>query len=123
MENYYNRPIEYELIAINKSGIPMNPAGGLLWNVGTAGNPLVYVRDSRWEDKTLIYNEEGFKGLVAHEIGHSLGLWDAYPDANKFSSLLIPNDEIPTMTIMWHNGKATSNDIEMVLQAFVENKQ
>lgn len=70
-----------------------------------------------------MYQKSTAVQLAAHEFGHSLGLWDAYPEANKFSLELNPNKEIPISTIMWENGKATSNDIEMVLQAFVENKQ
>lgn len=62
---------------------------------------------------------------MAHELGHALGLADAYPNANGGKTLKdnaeIENGE--TGTIMWDNGTVSSNDIEMVLEAFKTNKE
>ncbi|ADZ83669.1 lectin-like protein [Cellulosilyticum lentocellum] len=113
-----------ERVYLKKYCIPMNSSGGLTFNLALGGNPtLPTIADIRWDDKNRTYTDPEFESVAAHEIGHSLGLWDAYPEANIFASPLKPNVEIPEETMMWYNKRVTSNDIEMVLQAFVENRQ
>lgn len=89
---------------------------------------------------TVKLSDPRFSEVAGHEMGHCLGLWDAYPDANLWtdnkpadvtilppsmrpSAFLVPNVEVSEDSLMWYGTKATSNDIEMVLQAFVKNKQ
>lgn len=57
---------------------------------------------------------------------HVLGLDDAYPSANG-GIQLEDNDEVPIKPyyngiLMCHNGFSYANDMEMILQAFLERK-
>ncbi|HEX2947946.1 MAG TPA: hypothetical protein VHT96_18560 [Clostridia bacterium] len=69
------------------------------------------------------YTENKIKSVAAHEFGHALGIGDIYAEANGGKEL-ISNDEITdgrwgiSSDIMWGNGKVSSNDVEMVLEAF-----
>jgi hypothetical protein len=83
-------------------------------------------------------NEYVFHTL-SHELGHAMGLGDAYADIEVNNGYEIytyytdPNLEFPPVKlgrrntyeageIMASNGLPCSNDIEMILQAFVEDK-
>lgn len=83
---------------------------------------------------------EEVKSVAAHEFGHNLGLKDAYGAAkcnHEYAPTMIDfnnpqNNEIwyersgtpcdSRGLIMWMEGYASANDIEMVLQAFIDNK-
>ncbi len=83
---------------------------------------------------------EAVKSVAAHEFGHNLGLKDAYGDAlcnHGFAPTMIDfntptNNEIwyersgaaPQVRglIMWMEGYASANDIEMVLEAFLTDE-
>lgn len=114
-----------ERMTIYEKGIAKNPSGGILWNMRKNGNPELYIQDPRNSTK---YSDEAFKTVVAHEIGHSLGLWDAYAEANLYQQLK-ENTEILNESIMFQKDTrfedvvVTGNDIEMILQAFRKNKQ
>lgn len=77
-------------------------------------------------------NEENYKNIVAHELGHCLGLDDSYPEGEIMRTLI--TDEIGIVVIekdvlrayhIMDNGRraelnygdVTGNDIEMILQA------
>ncbi len=112
-------------IRINETGVPHN-LNTVLWSMEKSNFFVnVSTKDPRNEKP---YSSNQFKGMVAHEFGHSLGLYDAYPEANN-GKYLISNAEIDEGTdfcingsIMWNSGIAYSNDIEMVLQAFIDNE-
>ncbi len=74
--------------------------------------------------------ENSYKQTIAHEFGHILGLGDAYggvasPGMN-LGDLTIKymdwNEEITPTCIMRNNAKVSSNDIEMVMYVYMENK-
>jgi hypothetical protein len=90
------------------------------------------------ERKTNPY-EKAFH-TFSHELGHAFGLADAYADEKVNRGFQIytdyndPNLEIPSFSlnyigsydsgeIMGSNGLPCSNDIEMILQRFSENKK
>lgn len=69
------------------------------------------------------YTDDEFRSTVAHEMGHVFGLGDAYGE-NTYSS----NEEIPAGgwligDRMYENGNATSNDVEMLLEAWKLNNE
>lgn len=69
---------------------------------------------------------EEYRITVAHEFGHVFGLKDAYGDDNGDpfvpETLEIPADDLMRKEVDRWPYRLTNNDIEMVLQAFVENK-
>ena len=84
--------------------------------------------------------DERFKYECAHEFGHALGIWDAYgssssnngfaisevidpsypSDSKEFYNYDIMKDANKQVTLI-HCDSVTTNDVEMFLQAFVEN--
>ena len=72
--------------------------------------------------------KNAFMNLVTHEIGHTLGLGDAYEGftqkgVSKTDANVI--DEIPLDEVMrsdWNNVKVTANTVAMILEAFKTNK-
>lgn len=80
------------------------------------------------------YDIAQYSGAAAHEFGHAFGLADMYDDAYcNHGYEPISNDEleydksssfIPVgKGIMMISGEAVTNDIEMILLAFCENKK
>jgi hypothetical protein len=83
-----------------------------------------------------INSDEELISIFSHELGHSLGLYDAYKENNNkyeiFSNYIDKNLEIPFYhdyytfnagDIMLSGGLPSANDIEMILQAFSENEK
>lgn len=109
----------------------MSPTAALRWNVNYRHQKIFLYETALYiiGMSTEKVSDPRFSQIAAHEIGHCLGLWDAYPDANFFANneispkKLDPNVEVGDNSIMWYGTMATSNDIEMVLQAFVKNEQ
>ncbi len=68
------------------------------------------------------YLYSNYKSTVAHEFGHTLGLGDAYK-TNDDGKVLSTNSEVSNAqgasNIMYYNDKVYTNDIEMVLEAYV----
>lgn len=71
-----------------------------------------------------------YEGVCAHEFGHTFGLYDLYaaanngyePDTNSEVRYTYNHRGLPMAEgLMTEDGKAISNDIEMVLIAFEEN--
>ena len=107
-----------------------------------------YRKGNKWTQTKMKYillnlNGKSFeevKSVSAHEFGHNLGLKDAYGAAecnHGYAPTMIDfnnpqNNEIwyarngtPHSSrglIMWMEGYASSNDIEMVLQAFIDDE-
>lgn len=107
-----------------------------------------YRKGGKWTQTKMKYillnlNAKSFeevKSVSAHEFGHNLGLKDAYGAAecnHGYAPTMIDfnnpqNNEIwyarngtPHSSrglIMWMEGYASSNDIEMVLQAFIDDE-
>ncbi len=80
------------------------------------------------------YDIAQYGGAIAHEFGHAFGLADMYDEADYNKGYEpVSNDElkydkiysfIPSgKGIMMISGKAVTNDIEMILIAFCENKK
>jgi hypothetical protein len=80
-----------------------------------------------------LYQPSKYEGTAAHEFGHVFGLYDMYGRANSNDGYEpVSNPEIyfdsnffglpQAYDIMKSNGKATANDIEMLILAFIENK-
>ncbi len=86
----------------------------------------LYPQDSRGDQ--VKETTDTYQDVAAHEFGHALGLNDLYPEANEFKNLTgretisCISNEVDEDYIMWTNGRVTSNDVEMVLYAFSENK-
>lgn len=129
-------------IGIGEFGQPMSVTAATGWNMNSKYQKISLYKTAWYisSNEKVKLSDPRFSEVAAHEIGHCLGLWDAYPDANLWtenepadvtilppsirpSVLLDPNVEVDEDSIMWYGTKATSNDIEMVLQAFVKNKQ
>ncbi len=81
-----------------------------------------------------LYSTVVYEGIAAHEFGHVMGIGDVYASAPKnngyqpISQTEVKYDEskfgVPlALEIMYHNGRALANDFEMVMAAFVENRQ
>lgn len=111
-------------------GVPHTSYNQYLWfwtvhNIGNPGNIYMYSGDSRGNN-TVPYTYTEYQGTVAHEFGHTLCLGDAY-FANSNGQQLSNNEEIYngifgiSGSIMYSNGTAYANDVEMVLEAFVTN--
>jgi hypothetical protein len=101
----------------------------------TISNDLKYVKLFRKQDAQVTHSNDTLKYIFSHELGHVFGLGDAYPEPNDgyevYTKYTDPNLEFNNAhgygtfdagDIMSTNGLSSSNDIEMVLQAFVENK-
>jgi len=82
-----------------------------------------------------LYSIAVYEGIAAHEFGHVFGLKDMYPEARNNhgfypksqKEIWYSNDSfdfgLPLGEgIMIYNGRAKSNDIEMVLTAFEQNE-
>ena len=90
----------------------------------------MYTADGR--DGGYDYKESEFKAVSEHGFGHIGGLGDAYNTKNFRGG----HDEVPNIaevphgnyfcdpasSIMYWNGTANANDVEMVLEAFITNK-
>ncbi len=79
------------------------------------------------------YNIATYAGTIAHEFGHVFGLKDMYASASdNYGYEPISNDELlynkdafglpESNGIMMYNGRAVTNDIEMIMLAFCENE-
>ena len=67
------------------------------------------------------YSVTEFKGVVAHEFGHVMGVGDAYlKNSNGYQ--LKYNDEMLSGDIMYSNARVNCNDIELVLEAYSKNQ-
>ncbi len=91
-----------------------------LWRVT---NPMGNIHISPSKGDT----QNDYECVAAHEFGHALGLNDLYPKANGFDAhkddeILCKSGELSKNQIMWTNHNVSLNDIEMVIQAFSENK-
>lgn len=79
----------------------------------------------------LAFDDLNFKIAVAHEIGHLLGLTDAYDIGNnqtgKNYSVDVTPDEVPEDDLMRDGDaakrKVTSNDIEMILNCWMKENR
>lgn len=104
------------------------------WNVAMDGFLILaytgYQRYLTYQGTKYLYDEPvdeyDFKIMLAHEIGHLLGLMDAYTTSNdtgKRFSVDVTPDEIPKEDIMRGEDpkirRVTSNDIEMILNAWM----
>jgi len=116
------------------------------WNVTKCSETFIYTGD---KNDTPIYTPDQYKGVAAHEFGHSLGLMDAYnhkvygsfkgkigflPSSIEFSEkgdTLSPeiwansNEIMHTYNcgdIMMYSGRALPNNVEMVIEAFSNDK-
>jgi hypothetical protein len=81
------------------------------------------------------YSNSQFTSKVTHEIGHILGIGDAYEDEDYDRQAALITNEVPINDIMRHSDRTiavddqilytmvTANDIEMMLEAFKTNKK
>lgn len=109
-----------------KDGIPNTslPFYQPYWSTSNVGKITMYKKDER---KMAEYNYLTYQSTVAHEFGHTIGLADAYFE-NDYGKKLLCNAEVDPGVfwgfdgnIMYHNGIVYANDIEMVLEAYVNN--
>ncbi len=132
-------------IILNSEECGVSHMSGVDWN--TSCNRIINLYTS-YCDKWLHFGGDGlscsdytsslyhiaqFAGTAAHEMGHGMGLKDLYPSASVNHGYTIKaNSEIVYSSsyfalpaagvIMKSNGRATENDVEMLLLAFSENK-
>lgn len=100
----------------------------LNWHVGCTRIVDLYPVDEPFtpEDKAL-FPDPIIYSVAAHEFGHVLGLSDAYAGLHPEAPM---TEEVPEYDIMrspvnsqnYFSGTVTSNDIEMVLMAFIKNE-
>jgi hypothetical protein len=94
---------------------------------------MVYIY--RKEKDGDIINNKQMINIFSHELGNVFGLYDSYSEANDsyeiYTNLYDKESEFPMKlggvditagNIMLNAGSVSSNDIEMILQAFVENQ-
>jgi hypothetical protein len=108
-------------------------------NIKWHNNPNSKIRLYRTQvvDTPNFTDEEQFY-IFSHELGHAMGIEDAYAEANDgyqiYTDYTDPNLEFPFIDsskygafdageIMVLNGQPCSNDLEMILQAFVEGRK
>jgi hypothetical protein len=120
------------------------------YNENSAGGTITGSYDEYWFNNSNTYidiyikendgdvvDAEEITYVFSHELGHTFGLWDAYGSANNefeiYTDYDDPNLEFPFINkdkrntfeageIMVLDGLPSSNDIEMILQAFVEER-
>ncbi len=102
---------------INHEGRGFAPYN-IFWNI--RGNIFNSVYCFQFQ-KNVYYTYNRFAQLAAHEFGHLIGLGDAYKDITQDAAPV--NPETPQLNIMRDcSNIVSSNDIEMVLEAFKTNK-
>jgi hypothetical protein len=143
--------VELNFIEIDNNSIEIN-----YFNENTAGRSQIFdTYHKSWFNSNNsiieVYKKQASNGFIlednlipyvfSHELGHAMGLADAYgelkmgDDLNDGFSICTeiedPNSEFPKINgyaefnageIMVTNGLPCSNDIEMILQAFCENR-
>jgi len=114
-------------VKIQEKGQPMC-LYNVMWSINgkNSKNPLADVTLCAFFGQHVW--KEAFMNLSAHEIGHSLGLGDAYEGLTQKGVSLTDQqaiEEVPLNDIMrsnWNNVKVNANNIEMILEAFKTNK-
>lgn len=97
---------------------------GFTWSVLNVGTMLLFIKlISEKKKYESTHKSKDFVGTVGHEFGHIWGIHDAYKkeDVDGWSGAKV-TEEIEKNNIMKNNGVVQSNDIEMMLQASMENQ-
>ena len=112
------KAIEIRIDSTNAEGQPRT-TGSIPWNTGRADLCIwMYTKMPNYDK----YDEITYQQTVAHEFGHTLGLGDAYL-TNDSGESLDANEEFYRRSIMSSNRQVTTNDIEMVLEAYATNME
>ena len=111
------------ILPFSSHGVPHTNNTKIFWSITNGQTITMYPNYIGYND----YDLYGYQETVSHEFGHCLGLADGYPSANgglklKNNEEFIVESETRESCIMFYNQKVYSNDIEMVLYAFSENK-
>ncbi|MDR1559014.1 MAG: hypothetical protein LBS84_04800 [Clostridiales bacterium] len=119
-------PIPHLRVKIEEKGQPMC-LYNILWSIGgnQSKNPMCDVTLCAFFGQRVW--KEAFMNLAAHEIGHSLGLGDAYEGftqkgVSKTDHRVMA--EVPLDDVMrsdWNNVEVNANTVEMILEAFKTN--
>ena len=98
------------------------------WSPTSTGTIYLNKADFR-QEIPYHFNGIDYEGYAAHELGHILGLGDAYLENDdklvlgRTSEAYAGIDESGNESnIMYENGHVYANDIEMVLEAFSTNE-
>ncbi len=95
------------------------------WSMKNQSLVTMYSMYQYRNGSTDIYDENTYRLVVAHEFGHILGMADAYfrdKSGNYYAPVTseVPNDDIMRQGVWPYS--VQMNDVEMVLQAFQDNK-
>ncbi|MDR0569952.1 MAG: InlB B-repeat-containing protein [Clostridiales Family XIII bacterium] len=109
---------------VNKAGRG-NVHWGLSWSTTKVGKMTLYTTDEGW---TTPMSVSRFKYVAAHELGHNMGLGDAYEKDGYFFGLFGSRNEPPLNAVnkndlMWvSEGTASVVDLSMIFQSHSTGK-
>jgi len=122
-----NNPTPHLRVKIQEKGQPIC-LYNILWSIGgnQNKNPLNDITLCAFFGQHVWKN--AFMNLSAHEIGHTMGLGDAYEGftqkgVSKTDQQIL--EEVPLDEVMrsdWNNVKVSANTVTMILEAFKTNK-